>query len=199
MNKAELIEVVASRIDASKKDAAEAVQAVVDAITEAVAKGQKVSISGFGVFEKAARPARTYRKPSTGEAIKKLETSVPKFRPGGDFKAFVAGEKNIAERAVRVVREAGDDVRDAAEGAVRRVTGQKAPAKKAAPAAKKAAPAAKKAAPAAKKAAPAAKKAAPAAKKAPAKKAPARKAPAKKAVAPAPAAEAPAPEATPAE
>ena len=187
MNKAELIEVVASRIDASKKDAAEAVQAVVDAIQEAVARGQKVSISGFGVFERAARPERTYRKPSTGESIKKMATSVPKFRPGGDFKAFVAGEKPF-ESVVKAAKDASDDVRDAAEEVVRRVTG-KAPAKKAAPAAK--APA-KKAAPAAK--APAKKTTT--AKKAPAKKAPAKKtttakkSPAKKAPAsPAPAAE----------
>jgi DNA-binding protein HU-beta len=185
MNKGELIEVVASRIDASKKDAGEAVQAVVDAITEAVAKGQKVSISGFGVFEQVSRPARTYRKPSTGEAIKKAETLVPKFRPGGEFRAFVAGEKSIAAQAVKAVREAGD----AAEEAVRRVTGQaqapvKEAAKKAAAPAKKAASAAKKAAPApAKQAAAAAKKAAAPAKKAPAKAAPAAKkaAPAKKA------------------
>lgn len=144
MNKAELIEVVAARIDASKKDAGEAVQAVVDAITEAVAKGQKVSISGFGVFERAARPARTYRTPSTGEAIQKLATSVPKFRPGGDFRAFVSGDKNLAELTKR------------AEDVIRRVTGQggsepetpasatkepsaetKAPAKRATSAAKK--------------------------------------------------------------
>jgi len=199
MNKAELIEVVAGRIDASKKDAAEAVQAVVDAITEAVAKGQKVSISGFGVFERAARPARTYRKPSTGEAINKVATAVPKFRPGGDFKAFVSGEKNVAEKAVQAAKEASDDVRDAAEGLVRRVTGKPAPAAQKAPATK--APAAKKApatrapakkapaaeAPEAEAAAAPAKQApakkTPAAKKAPAKKAPAKKAPAKKAAA----------------
>lgn len=126
MNKAELIEVVAARLDASKKDTAQAVQAVVEAIQEAVAKGQKVSISGFGVFEKAARPARTYRKPSTGEAIKKVATAVPKFRPGGDFKAFVSGEKSIASTAVKAARDAGDDVIDAAESVVRRVTGRPA-------------------------------------------------------------------------
>ena len=96
MNKAELIDVVASRIDTSKKDASEAVQAVIDAITETVAKGQKVSISGFGVFERAERAARTYRAPSTGEAIRKMATAVPRFRPGGDFKATVSSEKPVA-------------------------------------------------------------------------------------------------------
>jgi DNA-binding protein HU-beta len=145
MNKAELIEVVAARIDASKKDAGEAVQAVVDAITEAVAKGQKVSISGFGVFEKAARPARTYRTPSTGEAIQKLATAVPKFRPGGDFRAFVAGYKNIADMTRRA-----EGVRASAEGVVRRVTGK--PTATAAAVAEKAAPAKKAASTTAKKA-----------------------------------------------
>ncbi|MGV1005684.1 MAG: HU family DNA-binding protein [Candidatus Nanopelagicales bacterium] len=109
MNKADLIEAVAARIDSSKKDAAEAVEAVVEAIQEAVAKGQKVSISGFGVFEQAARAERTYRRPSTGEAIKKVATSVPRFRPGGDFKKFVAGEKQFVEGAVRAARDAGED------------------------------------------------------------------------------------------
>lgn len=156
MNKAELIEVVAARIDASKKDAAEAVQAVVDAITEAVAKGQKVSISGFGVFEKAARPARTYRTPSTGEAIQKLATAVPKFRPGGDFRAFVAGDKNVSDIARRA-QAAGDDVMSQASEVVRRVTrkpaakaseaaeaaASSAPAKKATATAKKASTASK--------------------------------------------------------
>jgi len=162
MNKAELIEVVATRLDASKKDTAQAVQAVVEAIQEAVAKGQKVSISGFGVFEKASRPARTYRKPSTGEAIKKVATAVPKFRPGGDFKAFVSGEKSFASTAVKAARDAGDDVMDAAESVVRRVTGRPAaeqadvsassspaePVAPAAPPAAKKAPTARKSAPA---------------------------------------------------
>lgn len=121
MNKADLIEAVAARIDSSKKDAAQAVEAVVDAITEAVAKGQKVSISGFGVFEKAARPARTYRRPSTGEAIRKMATSVPRFRPGGDFKAFVAGEKQFVEGAVRAAREAGEAAAAVAESVVESV------------------------------------------------------------------------------
>jgi DNA-binding protein HU-beta len=172
MNKAELIEVVASRIDASKKDAAEAVQAVVDAIQEAVAKGQKVSISGFGVFETAARPARTYRKPSTGEAIEKLATAVPKFRPGGDFKALVSGEKSIGAQAVKIARDAGEDLRDVAEGAVRLVTGQRSAKSAPAPVETPVEPAAKKAPV---KRAPV-KRAPAAAKKAPVKRAPAKRA-----------------------
>jgi DNA-binding protein HU-beta len=79
-----------------KKTATEAVNAVLDAIQAAVAKGDKVSITGFGVFEKAVRPARTARNPATGAAIKVPKSSVPKFRAGSDFKAVVNGEKKIA-------------------------------------------------------------------------------------------------------
>jgi DNA-binding protein HU-beta len=61
-----------------------------------VAKGDKVAITGFGVFEKAVRPARTARNPATGATIKVAKSSVPKFRAGADFKAVVNGEKKIA-------------------------------------------------------------------------------------------------------
>jgi DNA-binding protein HU-beta len=69
------------------------VNAVLDTIQEAVAKGDKVAITGFGVFEKSERPARTARNPATGATIQVPESSVPKFRPGADFKALVNGEK----------------------------------------------------------------------------------------------------------
>ncbi len=158
MNKAELIDVVATRIDTSKKDASEAVQAVVDAITEAVAKGQKVSISGFGVFEKAERAARTYRAPSTGEAIRKVATAVPRFRPGGDFKASVSGEGEAdAEPAEQADAESSTGTA-AKEPTAAKKTTRRAPAKKSTSTSAKAP-----------------------AKKAPAKRAPAKKAPAKKA------------------
>jgi DNA-binding protein HU-beta len=69
------------------------VNAVLDAIQDAVAKGDKVAITGFGVFEKSERPARTARNPATGASIDVPASSVPKFRPGADFKALVNGEK----------------------------------------------------------------------------------------------------------
>jgi DNA-binding protein HU-beta len=150
MNKAELIEVVATRIDTSKKEASEAVQAVVDAITEAVSKGQKVSISGFGVFEKAERAARTYRAPSTGEAIRKVATAVPRFRPGGDFKAFVSGDKEPEAPVAPPVPVTKPTAKSSAPAKKAPAAAKKAPAKKApakkAPAAAKKAPAKKAAA-----------------------------------------------------
>jgi DNA-binding protein HU-beta len=95
MNKRDLIDAISSRMG-DKKTATEAVNAVVDTIQAAVAKGDKVAITGFGVFEKSVRPARTARNPATGAAIKVPKTSVPKFRAGADFKAMVNGDKKVA-------------------------------------------------------------------------------------------------------
>jgi DNA-binding protein HU-beta len=95
MNKRDLIDAISSRMG-DKKTATEAVNAVLDTIQTAVAKGDKVAITGFGVFEKSVRPARTARNPATGAAIKVPKTSVPKFRAGADFKAMVNGDKKVA-------------------------------------------------------------------------------------------------------
>jgi len=93
MNKRELIDAISGRLG-DKKSATEAVNAVLETIQSAVAAGDKVAITGFGVFEKSERPARTGRNPGTGAAIQVPASSVPKFRPGADFKALVnAGEK----------------------------------------------------------------------------------------------------------
>lgn len=95
MNKRDLIDAVSGRMG-DKKTATEAVNAVLDTIQVAVAKGDKVSITGFGVFEKTVRPARTARNPATGAAIKVPKSSVPKFRAGSDFKAMVNGQKKVS-------------------------------------------------------------------------------------------------------
>jgi DNA-binding protein HU-beta len=92
MNKRDLIDAISGRLG-DKKSATEAVNAVLDTIQDAVAKGDKVAITGFGVFEKSERPARTARNPATGATINVPKSSVPKFRPGADFKALVNGEK----------------------------------------------------------------------------------------------------------
>jgi DNA-binding protein HU-beta len=92
MNKRDLIDAISGRLG-DKKTATEAVNAVLDTIQSTVAKGDKVAITGFGVFEKAERPARTARNPATGASIKVPKSSVPKFRAGADFKALVNGDK----------------------------------------------------------------------------------------------------------
>src|SRR5216683_1789825 len=69
MNKRDLIDAISNRMG-DKKTATEALNAVLDTIQATVAKGDKVAITGFGVFEKQVRPARTARNPATCEASK---------------------------------------------------------------------------------------------------------------------------------
>ena len=92
MNKAELIDAVADATGLSKKDATAAVETVLDTVKTAVKKGDKVSLSGFGIFEKSERSARTGRNPQTGATVQIAATSVPKFRAGAEFKKLVSGK-----------------------------------------------------------------------------------------------------------
>ncbi|MGB9866602.1 MAG: HU family DNA-binding protein [Bacillota bacterium] len=82
MNKAELVDVVASKAGLSKKDSEKAVNAVIEGIREALARGEKVSLVGFGTFEVRERAARQGRNPRTGEKISIEATKVPVFRAG---------------------------------------------------------------------------------------------------------------------
>ena len=75
-NKAQLIEALSERLG-DKKVASQAVDGLVDIIIRTVNKGEKVNITGFGVFEKRARAARTARNPRTGEAVRVKKTNVP--------------------------------------------------------------------------------------------------------------------------
>ena len=95
MNKAELIDALATRLG-DKKTAQTALEALLDEIQRTVAKGGKISLAGFGVFEKRARAARTARNPRTGEAVKVKKTNVPAFRAGQGFKDVVSGKKKVA-------------------------------------------------------------------------------------------------------
>ena len=97
MNKRDLIDAISERMG-DKKSASEAVNAVLETIQSAVAAGDKVAITGFGVFEKSERPARTARNPATGATINVPATSVPKFRAGADFKALVNAGKAGAKK-----------------------------------------------------------------------------------------------------
>jgi len=90
VNKAQLVERVADRLQISRREAAEVVEAVFASISETVAAGERVAISGFGIFEKAYRKARVGRNPRTGESVRIGPVTLPKFRPGQDFKDLVA-------------------------------------------------------------------------------------------------------------
>src|SRR5882672_12833694 len=93
-NKAQLIEALSERLG-DKKVASEAVDGLVDIIIRTVNKGEKVNITGFGVFEKRARAARTARNPRTGETVKVKKTTVPAFRAGTNFKEVISGAKKL--------------------------------------------------------------------------------------------------------
>ncbi len=111
-NKAQLIEALSERIG-DKKAAAEAVDGLVDIIIRTVNKGEKVTITGFGVFEKRARAARTARNPRTGEAVKVKKTNVPAFRAGTTFKDVISGTKKLP-KATPVKRATASTTRTAA-------------------------------------------------------------------------------------
>ena len=90
MNKNELIAAVAEKSGMTKKDAEKALSAVVETLTEALAKGEKVTLVGFGSFETKTREARIGRNPKTKEAIEIPATTVPTFKAGTALKNAVA-------------------------------------------------------------------------------------------------------------
>ena len=90
MNKTELIAAVAEKATISKKDAENAVSAVIASITESLAGGEKVQIAGFGTFEVRERAAKTARNPRTGETIDVPACKVPAFKAGKGLKDKVA-------------------------------------------------------------------------------------------------------------
>ena len=123
VNKSELVQTVAARLNADHKSTAAILDAILDEVSRALVKGERVTLVGFGTFEKRARAARTARNPRTGATIKLKKTSVPAFKAGAAFKQVVSGEKKLPAPAAKrpaAAKKAG-------------------PAKKSAPAAKKAA------------------------------------------------------------
>jgi DNA-binding protein HU-beta len=89
MNKNDLIDTVSERTSLAKSDAARAVEAVLASITEALQKGDAVTLSGFGTFQTKSRAARTGRNPRTGEAIQIPASKVPGFKAGKGLKDAV--------------------------------------------------------------------------------------------------------------
>jgi len=93
MNKSELIDVAATEADISKAAAGRALDAILAAVVKTVAKGDSVTLIGFGTFKSSKRAARTGRNPQTGKEIKIAATTVPRFTAGAGFKTAVAGKK----------------------------------------------------------------------------------------------------------
>lgn len=89
MNKAELVSHVATEANIGKAEAVAAVEAVLSGVIEALAKGEAVSLVGFGTFSVAERAARTARNPRTGEPIEVAASKSPKFKAGKSLKDAV--------------------------------------------------------------------------------------------------------------
>jgi DNA-binding protein HU-beta len=129
VNKAELIQALSAYYDGSKSEAAKALNAVVETITYKTAAGEKVSITGFGVFEKVPRSARMVRNPRTGERKRAKATAVPRFRAGTDLKAYVSGAKKVPRATAKKAASSGSAAASKTAVAARK-TVAKAPAKK---------------------------------------------------------------------
>lgn len=89
MNKTELVGSVAEKSGLTKKDAEKAVNALFASVEEALAKGEKVQLVGFGTFEVRERKARTGRNPQTGAEIQIPAAKVPAFKAGKALKDAV--------------------------------------------------------------------------------------------------------------
>src|SRR5262245_46159303 len=89
MNKAELIDLIATSHELSKAEAGRVLNTVLEAVVTTVKKGGTVTIPGFGSFKQTSRAARTGRNPATGDKIKIAAAKLPKFTAGAAFKAAV--------------------------------------------------------------------------------------------------------------
>ena len=89
MNKAELVEEVASQTGLTRRASREAVNAIISAITDSLGRKEKVTLVGFGTFQVMERQARKGVNPQTKQAINIPAKKVPKFRPGKGLRAKV--------------------------------------------------------------------------------------------------------------
>ena len=89
MNKTELVAAIAANAELSKKDAEKALNAFVGAVEDALKKGEKIQLVGFGTFETRKRAARTGRNPQTGAEIKIAAATTPVFKAGKALKDAV--------------------------------------------------------------------------------------------------------------
>jgi DNA-binding protein HU-beta len=97
MNRSELIAAVAAGTGGDQAEARRHVDAVFDTIIRSVAAGEKVVVTGFGTFERLARPARTVRNPRTGQPIDLAASHAPRFSVGRTFKEQVSGAEAVPD------------------------------------------------------------------------------------------------------
>jgi len=98
MNKSDLVDAVAAATNEGKSKVATLLEAVLDHISAALQKGEKVTLPGFGTFETRKRQARSGRNPRTGAPVKIAATTAPVFKAGATLKGSVAGNKKTAAK-----------------------------------------------------------------------------------------------------
>ena len=126
MNKTQLIDALAARYEGNRKQAAHALDSVLDTITREVARGEKVAITGFGSFERRVRKAGSARNPQTGQTIRTKKKNVPKFTPGQDLKNVVSGAKKLPKLVASAsgsAAKAGGSATKAGGSAAKRAAG----------------------------------------------------------------------------
>jgi DNA-binding protein HU-beta len=131
VNKAQLVEALSTRLGEDKKRVATTVDAFLDTVYRTVQKGEKVALTGFGVFEKRDRAARTARNPATGEKVRVKKTSVPAFRAGQEFKNVVNGSKKLPKVAPAKAAAKATPAKSTARATAAKTTAAKASATKA--------------------------------------------------------------------
>jgi DNA-binding protein HU-beta len=130
VNKAQLVEALSTRLGEDKKRTAATVDALLDTVYRTVQKGEKVALTGFGVFEKRDRAARTARNPATGEKVRVKKTSVPAFRAGQEFKNVVNGSKKLPKIAPAKAAAKATPAKSTSTRTAAKATAAKAPARK---------------------------------------------------------------------
>jgi len=106
VNKSELVKALAEKAEITQKDAAKTLDAMVETIQQALAKGDKVQIIGFGSFEVRDRKERKVISPATGKEINVPATRVPAFKPGKSLKEAVAADKKAAKKPAKPAKAA---------------------------------------------------------------------------------------------
>ncbi|MBC8465886.1 HU family DNA-binding protein [bacterium] len=89
MNKGDIVRSIAAKTDSTQKDVSNFIDAFLSAVKETVARGESVTLVGFGKFHSIRREARTGRNPSTGKPLQIPAKTVPKFSPGKEFRDIV--------------------------------------------------------------------------------------------------------------
>ena len=121
MNKADLVKELEKRLG-SRRAANDALDAVLDTIVREVVRGGKVSITGFGTFDRVERAARTGRNPHTGTSVRIPKSKAPRFRAGTSFKSYVKKPSSLSKNAPATGRAAAGAAGAEATAAVRAAT-----------------------------------------------------------------------------